>query len=193
MKTKIFIIISVIFLFPLTSKALMFDTDGDGLTDEQEVNIFKTDPTNKDSDGDGYEDGNEVRDSYDPSKNESTKIPKSIVVDISEQKLTYFLGNFAISSFKISSGKNNSTPLGQFKVLKKRPLVNYVGSDYNFPNTKWNLLFKYNKAGNYYIHGVYWHTDFGKPVSHGCVNVSYDDMENLYNWADEGTKINIIK
>lgn len=26
-------------------------------------------------------------------------------------------------------------------------------------------------------------------MSHGCVNVSYADMEKLYNWADEGTKI----
>jgi len=36
------------------------DTDGDGLLDRQEVNIFKTDPTKADSDGDGVKDIDEV-------------------------------------------------------------------------------------------------------------------------------------
>lgn len=36
------------------------DTDGDGLTDDQEVNVTKTDPTNPDTDGDGLTDGREV-------------------------------------------------------------------------------------------------------------------------------------
>ncbi len=36
------------------------DTDGDGLTDDQEVNVTKTDPTNPDTDGDGLTDGQEV-------------------------------------------------------------------------------------------------------------------------------------
>ncbi|HCG2985589.1 TPA: hypothetical protein NJV00_000143 [Corynebacterium striatum] len=36
------------------------DTDGDGLTDDQEVNVHKTDPTNPDTDGDGLTDGQEV-------------------------------------------------------------------------------------------------------------------------------------
>ena len=36
---------------------------------------------------------------------------------------------------------------------------------------------------------VDWHHNFGRPMSHGCVNVSYEDMEKLYNWAEEGTRI----
>jgi len=36
------------------------DTDGDGLTDGQEVLIYGTDPTNPDTDGDGLSDGDEV-------------------------------------------------------------------------------------------------------------------------------------
>ena len=37
------------------------DSDGDGLTDEDEINIHHTDPHNWDSDGDGLSDGDEVR------------------------------------------------------------------------------------------------------------------------------------
>jgi outer membrane protein OmpA-like peptidoglycan-associated protein len=36
------------------------DTDGDGLTDGEEVNKYKTDPRNADSDGDGLSDGDEI-------------------------------------------------------------------------------------------------------------------------------------
>lgn len=37
------------------------DTDGDGLTDGEEVRRYKTDPLNPDTDGDGLKDGEEVR------------------------------------------------------------------------------------------------------------------------------------
>ena len=37
------------------------DTDGDGLCDYEEANIFKTDPLNPDTDSDGISDGDEVR------------------------------------------------------------------------------------------------------------------------------------
>jgi Bacterial TSP3 repeat len=42
------------------------DTDSDGLTDGDEVLIWKTDPKNPDTDGDSYLDGDEVRHGYNP-------------------------------------------------------------------------------------------------------------------------------
>ncbi|MEI6528940.1 MAG: CAP domain-containing protein [Candidatus Falkowbacteria bacterium] len=42
------------------------DTDGDGLSDFDEINIFGSDPYNSDSDGDGIEDGEAVLDGKDP-------------------------------------------------------------------------------------------------------------------------------
>ncbi len=43
-----------------TIKAPILDTDDDGLEDDKELSIYKTDPTNPDSDGDGIWDGDEV-------------------------------------------------------------------------------------------------------------------------------------
>ncbi|MCD4804979.1 MAG: fibronectin type III domain-containing protein [Desulfobacterales bacterium] len=40
--------------------AKCIDTDGDGLTDDDEINIYGTDPNNPDTDGDGINDGDEV-------------------------------------------------------------------------------------------------------------------------------------
>ena len=43
------------------------DTDGDGLLDGEEVNIYHTNPLNPDTDGDTYLDGDEVRNGYNPN------------------------------------------------------------------------------------------------------------------------------
>ncbi len=42
------------------------DTDGDGLYDGEEVNTFHTDPLKADTDGDGYSDGQEVKNGFNP-------------------------------------------------------------------------------------------------------------------------------
>lgn len=115
---------------------------------------------------------------------------KLIFVSLKDQTLVYMEGSKMIGEIKISSGlARTPTPPGEYTVLKKKPLVNYRGVGYNYPRTKWNLMFKTGNPLNYYIHGAFWHNNFGKPMSHGCVNVAYADMEVLYNWADEGTKI----
>ncbi len=166
------------------------DTDNDGLSNYEEIYIYHTDPNNPDTDGDGYTDGDEVKNGYDPNKNGDDKLEKSIVVSLADQSLSYKLGDYIVDTFKISSGlKGTPTPPGEYSVLKKIPVVDYKGANYDFKNTKWNLLFKKGRTLSYYIHGAYWHHNFGQPMSHGCINVSYDNMEGLYNWADVGTKV----
>lgn len=48
------------------------DTDGDGLSDGQEVNTYGSNPNVKDSDGDGFEDGFEVFTGFNPTLSTST-------------------------------------------------------------------------------------------------------------------------
>lgn len=167
------------------------DSDNDGLSDYEEIYIYHTNPYNPDTDGDGYSDGNdEVQHGYDPNKKGNDKVEKSINVNLKTQTLTYFYGPYEVGQFLISSGVARlPTPPGGYQILKKVPVVNYRGVGYYYPKTKWNLMFKQQRAGNLYIHGAYWHHNFGHPMSHGCVNVSYKDMESLYNWADVGTRV----
>src|SRR5581483_12013402 len=80
------------------------------------------------------------------------------------------------------------TPTGEFAVQKKIPIMPYIGPDYYLPDTKWNLMF----LQGYYVHGAYWHSNFGNKMSHGCVNVSYTDVKPLYDWAEVGTKVTIV-
>ncbi len=48
------------------TNVMSVDTDGDGLTDYQEIMIYLSDPLLKDTDGDGYNDGEEVENGYNP-------------------------------------------------------------------------------------------------------------------------------
>jgi len=50
----------------MTPKGPEVDSDGDGLSDDDEINKYGTDPTNPDTDGDGCEDGFEVTHGFDP-------------------------------------------------------------------------------------------------------------------------------
>ncbi|MCX6785420.1 MAG: hypothetical protein NTZ18_01040 [Candidatus Komeilibacteria bacterium] len=43
------------------------DSDNDGLSDREEVKVYKTDPLNPDTDSDGYLDGAEVKAGYNPN------------------------------------------------------------------------------------------------------------------------------
>jgi len=34
------------------------------------------------------------------------------------------------------------------------------------------------------IHGTYWHDNFGHPMSHGCINMKTEEVEQIYYWAN---------
>jgi lipoprotein-anchoring transpeptidase ErfK/SrfK len=168
----------------------IIDADKDYLSDAWEK-IIGTDPADPDSDGDKFLDGTEVKGGFDPLNQENKTVSKIIKVDLKTQHLWYYFGDKLLADFPISSGlRSTPTPKGEFTVLDKAPTKVYGGPGYNFyyPNTKWNLHFTTKKL-RYYIHGAYWHNKFGRPMSHGCVNVSYANMEALYWFAQTGTKI----
>ena len=50
---------------------------------------------------------------------------------------------------------------------------------YNLPNVKWVQYF----YADYAFHGTYWHNDFGRPKSHGCINMTNADAKWLFDWA----------
>jgi lipoprotein-anchoring transpeptidase ErfK/SrfK len=194
-----------LFLVQTNAHATSLDRDIDGLADDAEVQVYGTHPDLPDTDYDTVLDGEEIKRGSDPlnaKSRVSTPEPKApavdwtvfkgtkrIDVDLSEQRLRYYVGETMVDSILISSGtKKYPSPIGTFSVLAKIPIKAYSGPGYYLPNTKWNMRF--SNAG-YYIHGAYWHNNFGRTMSHGCINVSYADMPQLYSFADVGTKITI--
>jgi len=58
---------------------------------------------------------------------------------------------------------------------------------YNLPNVPYVMFFENDQVPGwkgYGIHGAYWHNDFGRPKSHGCVNLPVGAAEKLYYWAN---------
>jgi len=118
---------------------------------------------------------------------------KSILVDLSEQKMyTYFRGGLE-NEYWISSGLAKfPTPTGDFVVNRKREKTRmswFYGPDnpdnYDLEDVPSVLTF----LAPYNIHGAYWHNNFGTPMSHGCINMSIPDAAELFAWADLGTNI----
>ena len=169
-------------------KLIEVDSDQDGMNDYWELK-FGTDLMNNDTDGDGYDDGVEMATSHDPLSNTKEVQERLIKVNIASQYLEYYFGSRLMDGFLISSGiAGMDTPKGQFTILDKEPVKHYGGPGYDLPNTKWNMHFT-TRSYRYWIHGAYWHHNFGHKMSHGCVNVDYKNMEPLYDWSQIGTKV----
>ncbi|TAN33563.1 murein L,D-transpeptidase [Patescibacteria group bacterium] len=186
MRYTILIIIFFI-LLPISTFAAVLDIDKDGLSDALETSLG-TDLNNPDSDADGYKDGQEVYTGHDPLSPDKEKTSaRRVEVDLAKQQLYYFYNNVKIGAMPVSTGLvSMPTPKGKFTIMRKVPVVNYIGPGYNLPNTKWNLEFK----RHYYLHGAYWHNQFGKkPMSHGCVNIAYKNAEKLYNFLEAGDEV----
>ena len=50
---------------------------------------------------------------------------------------------------------------------------------YSVQEVPWTMYFH----GAYALHGAYWHDVFGRPRSHGCVNIPPADARWLFHWA----------
>ena len=166
------------------------DTDGDGLSDKIET-ALGSNPTYSDTDHDGFDDAAEVYSGHNPlAGNKDRSLSRKAVVDLTTQQLHYYLNGVKIGSMPVSTGLIKwATPVGEFKVLRKKPVVHYRGAGYDYPNTKWNLEFK----PHIYLHGAYWHNQFGKrPMSRGCVNIAYKNAGKLYAFLDVGDTVEVV-
>jgi lipoprotein-anchoring transpeptidase ErfK/SrfK len=130
----------------------------------------------------------------------SPEIPleqKRIEVDLTEQRLTAFESDQAVLAATISSGRYRAvpsaqegktwTPVGQFRVFQKMPsrhmgegsLEGDIGVN-EFPGVPFVSLFT---LGGIAFHGVYWHNDFGRPRSDGCINMRPEEALWIYRWV----------
>jgi L,D-transpeptidase catalytic domain len=135
---------------------------------------------------------------------------KSIVVDLSAQMVTAFEGEKMVFSQRCSSGaRGTETPKGEFRTYHKGPSVHMTNQGdaleniYNLPGVPWCSFFT---GLGHAFHGTYWHNDYGRPRSHGCVNLMSDAAKFLYRWTQpnvppdaeyvhlpgEGTRVQVI-
>jgi lipoprotein-anchoring transpeptidase ErfK/SrfK len=109
-----------------------------------------------------------------------------IDVDLSDQRLTAYEGERPVRDVLVSTGlPRTPTVKGRFKIYVKYPAATMSGDDYYLEGVPFVMYFH----RGYGLHGTYWHTNFGHPMSHGCVNLPTPDAEWLYNWSSVGTLV----
>lgn len=114
--------------------------------------------------------------------------PKSIDVNLSTQVLTVCMGGFPYRTFLMSTGRSGyETPTGNYSIGEKYVSIAMSGPDYMIPDVPYAM----HVVRGIFIHGCYWHNNFGTPMSHGCINVSVDNAAWLFDWTPYGTPVNI--
>lgn len=123
--------------------------------------------------------------------------PFGILVYKSQNILILKSNDEIIKTYIVSTGKNNSSPVGTFKITTK--LVNPTwyksgavvppGSPENVLGSRWMGI----DLPSYGLHGTTEPQDLGKQVTQGCVRLSNRDVEELYTIIPIGTEVVIVE
>lgn len=121
----------------------------------------------------------------------------SIVVDKSQNILTLKSDKDIMKTYRVATGKNNSTPVGNFTIVTRimnppwyppNGGVIASGDPKNVLGSRWLGLSK----PSYGIHGTIQPESIGKSVTEGCVRLKNSDVEELYAIVPEGTEVVIV-
>jgi lipoprotein-anchoring transpeptidase ErfK/SrfK len=106
---------------------------------------------------------------------------KWIEVNVTTQQLTAWEGDKPVMSYIVSTGlPDTPTVLGEFNIYQKLTATLMTGPNYYLPDVPYTMYF----YAGYALHGTYWHSNFGQPMSHGCVNLETENARKLFEWAD---------
>jgi len=115
---------------------------------------------------------------------------KKIVVRLAEQIVIAYENNRTAFVAPVSSGAvlragTYTTPSGEFITFYKRPSRHMAAGDiaasgFDLPGVPW---VQYITESGISFHGTFWHNDFGRPRSHGCVNLSCSAAKWLFRWT----------
>jgi lipoprotein-anchoring transpeptidase ErfK/SrfK len=115
---------------------------------------------------------------------------KSIKVHLNDQLVVAYEGDTPVRMMRCSAGtkyyNRYNTPTGDFTTDYKRPSRHMVNGNratantYDLPGVPWVIFI--NDEGISF-HGTYWHNDFGRPRSHGCINLPSEGSKWLYRWT----------
>lgn len=117
---------------------------------------------------------------------------KRIEVSLAAQRIDcYEDDRIVFSTMTSSGGEGFGTPKGNHAVVYKQPSRHMYSdpeseafSDPNYfdlPGVPFNIFLT---TLGHAIHGTFWHGDFGRPRSHGCLNVTPEAARWLFRWTE---------
>lgn len=118
---------------------------------------------------------------------------KWIDVDLEHQTLVAYEGDRPVYATLISSGRvrdpedplrDHRTPTGLFQIRSKYVTHTMDGDHaadgpYSIEDVPYVMYFQLAFA----LHSAFWHDGFGRPRSHGCVNLAPLDARWIFGWA----------
>jgi lipoprotein-anchoring transpeptidase ErfK/SrfK len=118
---------------------------------------------------------------------------KWIDVDLGAQTLVAYEGLVPVFATLVSTGRvrdpddplrDMRTPTGLFRITSKHVTHTMDGDHaadgpYSIQDVPYVMYFQLAYA----LHSAFWHDGFGRPRSHGCVNLSPLDARWLFQWA----------
>jgi len=123
----------------------------------------------------------------DPLSPEVPEENKYIYVDLENQFVTVFEDEKPVLAVRCSTGdKGTETPVGEFRTFHKGPSIHMTNqgdgteNTYQLPGVPWVSFFTGTGVA---FHGTYWHNNYGRPTSRGCVNLTPDDAKFIYRWT----------
>jgi len=115
---------------------------------------------------------------------------KRVEVRLNDQMVLAYENNSIIYATRVSTGGKlqsgrYTTPDGDFITFHKRPTRHMATGDiasngFDLPGVPWVL---YITKSGISFHGTYWHNDYGRPRSHGCINLSPQAAKWLFRWT----------
>lgn len=116
---------------------------------------------------------------------------KWIDVSIKNQTLVAYEGDKPVYATLVSTGRDGTdkkgkfaTVQGSFSVREKHVAATMDGDTsgelYSIDDVPYIQYFH----DAYALHGAFWHADYGKVRSHGCVNLSPADAKRLFFWTE---------
>jgi hypothetical protein len=114
--------------------------------------------------------------------------PKKIVCSLSDQRLYFYEGNQLVNVTRCSTGLNNRTPTGNFRILGHYGTHAGLGGaicDYWMAFTSAHGMHAWPKGSRTYETGL------GAPASHGCIRQHPMEAYWPYYWAPDGTPLTI--
>ncbi len=126
-------------------------------------------------------------DELSPLSPEVPEADKRIYVNLATQSVTVFEGEKPVLAARCSSGADGTeTPLGEFQTFHKGPSIHMTNqgdgteNTYHLPGVPWVSFFTGTGVA---FHGTYWHNNYGRPSSRGCVNLTPGDAKFIYRWT----------
>ncbi len=120
----------------------------------------------------------------------------SIVVDKSQNTLTLVSDGEVIKVYPVSTGKNNSTPVGTYRIINKLIDPPWYSAEGVIPPDSPNYVLGTRWLGiDIPGHGIHGTTDpgtIGYQNTKGCIRMRNSDVEELYAIVPRGTKVKII-